>query len=383
MSPRRASLLITALLWLPAAWAQDAAELKAGSERLAEVRARIQSVQKAMENDQREQDSTQQQIGEVERSMAAQQLDLRQLKSGIARQTQKVRQTENELQTAEHQLLSQKTALGRQLRAAYITGEHEQTQLLLNQDRLAKLSRMLTYYGYLNHGRMQRIGVLRGLGEKLQTLLAQARDDAARLDGLKHEQEKSLAALETTRAQRRQLLAQIAQRLVSAAGNLQSLKESESSLTKLLDALRDSLADIPLNLGKGKKFAQLKGKLPWPLRGKLLANFGASKGVGKLTWDGIWIAASEGAPVRAIARGRVAYTGWMRRYGLITLLEHEGGYYSLYGHTQAVSVEAGEWVEGSAVIATAGATGGHDASGVYLELRKGSTPVNPRDWLKK
>ncbi|MEK6806081.1 MAG: peptidoglycan DD-metalloendopeptidase family protein [Pseudomonadota bacterium] len=373
---RPKTLLLAALLWGPASFAQDDAKL-------AEVRARIQAVQKAMESDQRAKDSTQKQVEELEQSIAAQQMALRQLKADIAKQTRRVRETEKELQVAERQLLIQKGALGRQLRAAYITGEHEQTQLLLNLDTLTRLSRMLTYYDYLNHGRVQRIGALRSLGEKLQTLIAQARSDISRLDGLKREQEKSLAALEASRSQRKQLLAQIAERLASAGSNLQSLKESESGLLKLLDRVRDSLADIPLNLGKGKKFGERKGKLPWPLRGKLLANFGAAKGVGKLTWDGIWIGAEEGTAVRAIARGRVAYTGWMRRYGLIALLEHEGGYYSLYGHTQSVSAEAGEWVEDNAVIAAAGATGGHESSGVYFELRKGSTPVNPRDWLKK
>ncbi len=374
--------MLLALLWLPAAAAQDEADAPA-AQQLAEVRARIQAVQKTMAADQREQDSARQQVAELERGIATQQSDLRELKKQIVHQTQRVRDREKELLAAERQLKAQKGALGRQLRAAYVTGEHEQTQLLLNLDQLTRLSRMLTYYDYLNQGRMRRIGTLRALGEKLQTLIAQARSDLARLDALKREQEQSLAALRETRAQRQQLLAQLGQRLSNAAASLQSLKQSEAGLSQLLDALRDSLADIPLKLGKGRKFGEQKGKLPWPLRGKLLANFGAPKGVGKLIWHGIWIAASEGAPVRAIARGRVAYTGWMRRYGLIAVLEHEGGYYSLYGHTQSVSAEAGEWVEGNAVIAAAGATGGHESTGVYFELRKGSTPVNPRDWLKK
>ncbi len=371
------------LLGLPPSWAANDAELARQNQQLLEVRSRIAGVQKAMERDQREQDATQKQVEVVERAIADQQGALRSLKADISRQTQRLRQTEKELLAVERQILTQKSALGRQLRGAYVTGEHEETQLLLNLDRLTKLSRMLTYYDYLNHGRVRRIGELRGLEEKLVTLLAAARNDVARLDDLKREQEKSLIALKSSRDQRQSLLAQIAQRLAGASQDLQTLKQSESGLLKLLDSLRDTLADIPLNLGKGQKFGPLKGKLPWPLRGKLLAKFGEPKGIGKLNWGGIWIAADEGAPIRAVARGRVAYTGWMRRYGQIALLEHEGGYYSLYGHTQGVSVEPGEWVEPNAVIATAGATGGHESTGLYFELRKGNVPVNPRDWLKK
>jgi murein hydrolase activator len=68
----------------------------------------------------------------------------------------------------------------------------------------------------------------------------------------------------------------------------------------------------------------------------------------------------------------------MHRYGLIAVLEHEGGYYSLYGHNQNVTVAVGDWVKTGDLIASVGATGGHEKNGLYFELRNGADAVNPR-----
>src|SRR3546814_5500854 len=91
-------------------------------------------------------------------------------------------------------------------------------------------------------------------------------------------------------------------------------------------------------------FTSLKGKLPWPVRGALLAQYGEAKAGGRLRWNGHWIAAREGAPIQAVAQGRIVYVGWMHRYGLIVLIEHDGGYFTLYGHCQTADVQLGDSV---------------------------------------
>ncbi|MGB0213661.1 murein hydrolase activator EnvC family protein, partial [Algiphilus sp.] len=99
-------------------------------------------------------------------------------------------------------------------------------------------------------------------------------------------------------------------------------------------------------------------------------------------WKGIWIAAESGTPARAVANGRVAWAGWMHRYGLVVILEHAGGYYSLYGHAERSLRRVGEWVEAGATVVTAGDSGGQPRSGVYLELRSGADALDPIAWLQ-
>jgi murein hydrolase activator len=139
----------------------------------------------------------------------------------------------------------------------------------------------------------------------------------------------------------------------------------------------------PTDTYSDKPFSGQRGKLPWPARGKLIARYGQPKAGGKLSWKGHWIGAAEGAPVRAVARGRVVYVGWMHRYGLIVLVEHDGGYYSLYGHAQSATVSVGDSLRAGQVLARAGSTGGHEQPGVYFELRKGTKPIDPRQWLAR
>ena len=87
--------------------------------------------------------------------------------------------------------------------------------------------------------------------------------------------------------------------------------------------------------------------------------------------------------VKAIADGRVVYVGWMHQLGLLLILDHGEGYFSIYGHAGAASRQVGEAVRTGQQIAVAGDTGGHRETGVYLEIRKGRTALNPQDWLAR
>ena len=136
-----------------------------------------------------------------------------------------------------------------------------------------------------------------------------------------------------------------------------------------------------MNFERGKPFKSLRGRLPWPLEGKLLARFGGLKGGGPLTWNGWWIGAAEGRPVQAVADGRVVYVGWVQRYGLLVILDHPGPYLTLYGHLQENTVEVGQVVSAGGRIGSAGTSGGHERPGVYFEIRQGTTAIDPARWL--
>lgn len=271
--------------------------------------------------------------------------------------------------------------LGRQLRAAYVIGQRGQAKLVLNQDKSARLTRVMTYYDYLNRARIERIGKILEQANRLEELVARVRQQTAELEATRERHQGALGQLEAVRDERQEMVRMLTQRIAGEEDELRQLKADERELSRLIEELGSALKDIPADLGAAP-FARLKGRLPWPLRGKLLARYGDPKAGGRLKWNGLWIAGSEGEAVKAVARGRVAYVGWMHAYGLIVVLEHEGGYYSLYGHNQNVAVSIGDWVQSGDLIARVGATGGHDKNGLYFELRKGTTAINPRLWFK-
>ena len=127
--------------------------------------------------------------------------------------------------------------------------------------------------------------------------------------------------------------------------------------------------------------AERRGRLPWPLAGKVAVGFGSSDDSGRAI-SGIVLAAATGAEVRAVSHGRVAYADWLKGYGLILILDHGDGYMSLYGYNESLLKDVGDWVDAGEAIATAGSSGGRQNAGLYFELRARGKPLDPRSWLK-
>lgn len=132
----------------------------------------------------------------------------------------------------------------------------------------------------------------------------------------------------------------------------------------------------------GKK-AEPAGGLPsfrWPVRGRIIAGFGA-KPNGTQN-DGINLAVPEGTPVKAAEDGVVAYAGnELKGYGNLILVRHANGYVSAYANASALLVKRGDTVKRGQVIAHAGQTGNVTSPQLHFEIRKGSTPVDPTKYL--
>ncbi|MDX1410431.1 MAG: peptidoglycan DD-metalloendopeptidase family protein, partial [Saprospiraceae bacterium] len=133
--------------------------------------------------------------------------------------------------------------------------------------------------------------------------------------------------------------------------------------------------------GQFESIAGRKGRLLWPVAGRIGRGYGVRHAEGKLTSRGIFISAPGGTEVHAISRGRVAFADWLRGFGLLLILDHGSGYMSLYGHNSSLFKEPGEWVEENEVIALVGSSGGQQRTGLYLELRKHGKPFDPAPWF--
>lgn len=378
-------MVIAALIWMLAgsAWAAGG-ELRQKQQALDAVRERIGGLAQTIERDQAERDTLARELQQTERRIAAISAELKSLQKQAAAQRQRIHDTETESIATRRTLERRSDGLRRQLRAAYAIGRQGQTQLLLNQNDVLKVGRVLVYYDYLQRAQTAAIEGIRSRVHELEALGERLQAEVARLAELKRQQESALDTLKDSRRERAEVLGKLRERIADEQGELKRLRNDERALVALIEQLQTAFAELPPDAGfSDQPFVTLRGKLPWPLRGKLIARYGDTKAGGKLSWKGHWIGAQEGSAIKAVARGRVVYVGWMHRYGLIVLLEHEGGYYSLYGHAQAATVAVGETIRAGQVLASAGSTGGHEQPGVYFELRKGAEPIDPRQWLAR
>ena len=271
--------------------------------------------------------------------------------------------------------------LARQVRAAYRSGQHSRTQLVLNQDDPTRISRMLAYYDYINRAQVEKISGLREALTRLESLQNGIDTELAKLSELQTEQEQSLAELTGQRTSRSLLLQEISGKIDSREAALRELEANRRDLESLIERLADVLGDIPENLDSQAGIAGQKGRLPMPVRGPVRHAFGQDRSAG-LDWQGWLIGAEPGTEVRAVAYGRVAFADWLRGYGLLLIIDHGDGYMTLYGHNESLLRDAGEWIEAGSAISVVGSNPGN-TQGAYFELRRNGKAVDPAAWLAR
>lgn len=391
-SPFRLSwLLATLSLLLALSSNLGAAPIsKPRQKELSALQLRIQALNRTLEQNRQKRDDLDAGMEDAEKKLAASRAQLQGLTSELKAREAELAQAQAERDRAEKKLVVERQALAQELRLTYITGQREQLKILLSQETAGPVGRLLTYHDYLSRARAGRVTLLRDEGQRLLAAEARLKDETAKLAALRAENEKAVLEDLRLKAGRAALLAKLNERIDDEEDQLKSLAQDEKDLTRVLDNIKAVLADQPVKTpaaperdgSSARAFNQGQGKMGWPLRGELLANYGDPKVGGKLAWKGLWIAAERGTPVKASARGRVAYLGFMHRYGLIVIVEHESNHFTLYGHLDNVAVAAGETVGIGETLGQVGDSGGHERTGVYFEVRKGTEPLDPRGWLQ-
>lgn len=376
--------LFSALLGAAAGAAEgpstDAAREAEAKQRLDALRDQIRQISDA------------QRATDVKKSTAATALREQELK--VASAVKALRATDQELEkqqrrfgdlTAQRDALDaklhdQRAALAALLRSAYAMGNAEELKLLLAQERIDEIGRMLAYYRYFERARVGQIeSLLRDLAALAR--VQKALDDAtAELRQTRATQADESARLESDRAEHARILSELDATLKDQQQRLAALGKDEKALVDLLARLRDVFADIPKQIAGEEPFGQLRGRLQWPVRGKTVALATADEGEHENR--GLLIATPNGSEVRAVSHGRVVFADWLRGFGLLLILDHGDGYLSLYGYNEALLKEVGDWVDANDVIATSGASGGRKTPGVYFELRYQGKALDPKGWLK-
>ena len=348
---------------------------------LSAVRKEIRALQEriARETTRRDEGARALRASEVE--IAAETRKLAEVSASLRDQEKARRDLKQESERANRRLATEKDALARQVRSSYMAGREELFKLLLSQESPATLGRMLVYFDYYNQARAARITAVSGELAKLSELDAASARVEADLTSLEEAQAHEVAALEKSRDERRALVAKLDEEIRDGTASVAKLRGEEQRLADLVKRLSEVMAGFPVDTDE--PFAKSKGKLAWPVQGRLAGDFGQPRGDGPVKWNGVLLEAAAGTPVRAIHRGRVAFADWLQGLGLLVIVDHGGGYMSLYGHNEALLKESGDWVEPGEPIAQVGDTGGQARPGLYFEIRLNGEPVNPNAWMAK
>jgi septal ring factor EnvC (AmiA/AmiB activator) len=373
---------VAAVLYCAGTWAAaestDSAQAKA---KLAAVRARIAALTNRLGDELKERDALSARLREAELVITAkrQRLDsLRAAEAAAERRRSELRAEQGRDQNA---LQAERTALGQQVRAAYMIGRQEQLKLLLNQSNPASLGRTLTYYRYFAQERSGKIDTIQSQVIRLEQLVAEIDRQSAQLKTLADDASREMAGLEHARAERAAALAALTKQVASGNREMADLKREEQAVESLVADLARMMQDFPVDATQS--FDRMRGKLPWPVQGRVTAHYQeqhANSAPG-MRWNGDMIEAARGAKVRAPYFGRVVYADWLQGLGLLLIIGHSGGYMTLYGHAEVLYKSVGDWVAPGDVIAALSDAAGA-APQLYFEIREGRKTVDPKVWLK-
>ena len=374
---RRISAVLLAVILAHAALpalAQSDAE-----QDLRKVRERIEALQSSMRRDTDKRDALSGQLRNAEENVRGAREKLGDLRKRLAESDATLKRLAAERAKNEAALARQRDVLAAELRSAYVGGRQEQFKLLLSQEDPATLGRMLVYYAYFGRARAGKIAEIQGIVAELDADAEAEAAERERLAALESESRQQLTAVDSARDERSRALKAMNAQIKNRNDSIAKLKREAAALEKLIADLRRAMSDLPPT--GGQAFEKVRGRLNWPVAGKLIARFGQSRG-GGLKWNGVMIEAARGTPVKALYDGRIAYADWLPGMGLLVIVDH-GGYMSLYAHNEQLYKAVGERVSGGDAIATVGDTGGRSVPGLYLEIRRGAKPVDPAPWFRR
>ena len=348
---------------------------------LKQVRQQISELKQSMDRRAEERDRITAALQSAEVEISEKRITLKELERQRQYSERRKAELDQSIVAQESALAAETAQLSAQVRAAYTSGNQERVKLLLNQQDPAALGRLLKYYEYFSDFRAANIAGVTERLDELTRLRAEAADEEARMDRLARTRYAELSELDTAQGRRRELLAALDAQIRSEGSAIERLAAQEQDLSRLIAELTSILSDYPIS--SEEPFSTLKGRLTWPVAGRVLHDYGEGRSSGQLKWNGVVLAAPRGREVRAVYHGRVIFADWLAGMGLLVIVDHGEGYMTLYGYNETLLKSPGDWVAPGDVIATVGDSGGQARAGLYFELRQGTKPVNPRAWVSR
>ncbi len=297
------------------------------------------------------------------------------LNNDIKQYNAKLDQLDNRIAQERADVEHRKQNLAVSIRRAQSVTTAKGLKVVLQNDNPALIDRLNIYTDYFMRAQEAAIDEQLQAIEKIEAAHFEALKNRNWLNHIKKKAAKQHATYKAQAQKKQQSLGEVKTAISTKTRTVAQLKADQARLQTLMEELKAA------RIAKSGYFKAGQGTYPLPAAGTVEARFGDVKSVGKLRWNGYFISARGGTPVRAIADGAVIYSDWLQGFGMLVILDHGDGYMTLYGGNREVSVRNEDWVESGATIATVGDSGGQKVSGVYFEIRHNAKPIDPKGWV--
>jgi septal ring factor EnvC (AmiA/AmiB activator) len=428
-------------LWPDSAHAQSnrAKEKKQAEATRLELQQKLKALKKDISKTESAKEKASDALEDSEQAISEANRSIRDLQIEQQQANERLNQLIAEQARLSAQVEQQKKQLSDFLRRQYMHGDSDRMKLLLSGDNPNRINRELHYMSYVSQTQAKLIAALRTSLDEIEKNKLAAQETKEELDEIAQEERDHKKGLEKEKKRHTVLLTELASKLHAQKKEAENLQKDEQRLSSLVSRLnklmeeqakaeqarlalqeqqrkerlaqekaqrdKNQIAGQNKRTGKvvneveqtkniqveqtpvsgmfeGQAFSRLKGQLHLPVKGELIAKFGNKRGDGP-SWKGLFIKASEGAEIKAIAAGKVVFAEWLRGFGNMIILDHGGQYLSLYSNTQAVLKHVGDLVKAGDTIANAGNSGGNEETGLYFEMRYKGQVFDPLGWVRK
>jgi len=369
-------LVILVLTLRPGGAASDSA-----TEKYRDVKEQIKAGSSKLEETKRVENVTLTELERTSRLLSEVTKELNSYKARLDKTRQESARTKADAEAIEKRIATRKEWIQRKLRAMQRYGQYGDTLLVLGSSE--DIPQLLRRWHYLEVLAELETTVV----EELKKDYSQLKDKRAALTRIAsqlQEEEKqvaeSQAKLKRQKEDREAMLAMVRKKKDTYERMLHDLRKSAARLQKVISENPTS-SDY-----QGKGFRGLKGRLPWPVQGRIVIPYGSQKDPEFNTpvfRNGVYIGTSPDAIAHAVSAGRVVYADWFKGYGQLVIVNHGDGYHSLYGNLSEIFLKTGDIIERDAKIGRVGTSGMLERPSLYFEVRYKGRPLDPSRWLSR
>jgi len=317
-------------------------------------------------------------IERLEKEVAANRKSLRGLSSQIRKVSREIQGGQRRIQQLNRSSHAVKECLKERLVAFYKSGGPGYVGLLATSATLQEFQRTIKYMKAIVNQDRQILDMLGRQRSQVENELEVVKENMATIEVLKKAEDRRMALLEKYIEKKVFLLMKVHKEKEFYAKAVDELKEAAQALNQTMVHLETEERERLLTKG----FAEMKGKLPPPLKGKILRDikqFGSNPFMDR---KGIYIKGSPGQEIRSVFPGRIDYSGLFKGYGQLMIIGHGSHYFTIVAHLEERAKEKGEMVSGGEVVGLVGDLGWHVGPGIYFEIRRGGNHLDPETWLK-
>jgi septal ring factor EnvC (AmiA/AmiB activator) len=386
------------MVWCVAVWsgwesvvdaAKDPITEKIEQERktLEQLKDKIEEKRKRADEAEKKRESVLQGIQSLDERLIRHRQDHHDISKKVRKKDREIDEITDQLGTMRGSIQERREAILARLRVQYMEGRFGHVKALLAADSYGDFQRRRQYLSAVSQKDYELLSAFRVDVAQMEQAERQRAEARAGMVAFKASIEKQLTDIRSLQKEKKVYLTKITQEKDSFNRAAEELERSASrvdSLLRELETRRKALAMRPPTAPAPPRGA--KGALPWPADGQVISFFGRQKHPTFNTYvqrKGIEIRTSEGSFIHAVMPGSVVYADWLKGYGLVIILDHANGFFSLYAHASKILAKVGEQVAEGHPIGETGDTGMIGENTLYFELREGAEPVDPLLWLAK